>query len=45
MEQVEQYLNEISAAMCKMSPIERERMMEVLRIAFPEYFNNINCMS
>lgn len=40
MDQVEQYLNEISAAMCKMSPIERERMMEVLRISFPEFFDS-----
>nr|DAX16010.1 MAG TPA: Transcriptional repressor p66-alpha, Methyl-CpG-binding domain methylation, coiled-coil, NuRD, MBD2 [Caudoviricetes sp.] len=26
--------------MCKMSPIERERMMKVLRISFPEFFDS-----
>lgn len=45
MEQIEKYLDEIEAALYKMSPTEREHLMEVLRIAFPEYFNNINCMS
>ena len=40
MDQVEKYLNEISAAMCKMSRIERGRMMEVLRISFPEFFDS-----
>nr|DAX58954.1 MAG TPA: Protein of unknown function (DUF1700) [Caudoviricetes sp.] len=40
MDQVEQYLNEISAAMCKMSPTEREHLMEVLHLAFADYFEN-----
>jgi hypothetical protein len=42
MEQIEKYLDEIEAAMYKMSPIERERMMEVLHLAFANYFENNN---
>ena len=38
MEQIEMYLEEIESALYKMSPIEREHLMEVLHIAFPEYF-------
>lgn len=38
MEQIEIYLAEIEAALYKMSPVEREHLMEVLHIAFPEYF-------
>lgn len=38
MEQIEKYLDEIEAALYKMSPTEREHLMEVLHIAFPEYF-------
>ena len=38
MEQIETYLAEIEAALYKMSPTEREYLMEVLHIAFPEYF-------
>lgn len=38
MEQVEKYLDEIEVALYKMSPTEREHLMEVLHIAFPEYF-------
>lgn len=38
MEQIDKYLEEIEAAMCKMSPTERDHLMEVLYIAFPEYF-------
>lgn len=45
MDQLEKYIAEISSALCRMSPIERNRMMEVLRIAFPEYFKNISRMS
>ena len=40
MEQIEMYLEEIEAALYKMSPIERERMMEVLHLAFADYFSN-----
>ena len=40
MEQIEKYLDQIEAALCKMSPIERERMMKVLRISFPEFFDS-----
>lgn len=40
MDQVEKYIEEISLVLCKMSPIERERMMEVLRISFPEFFDS-----
>lgn len=39
MEQIEMYLEEIEAAMCKMDPIEQDRLMEVIRISFPEYFD------
>ena len=42
MEQIEKYLDEIEAAMYNMSPIERERMMEVLHLAFADYFENNN---
>lgn len=45
MEQIEMYLNEIESALYKMSPVDREHLMEVLRIAFPEYFKNISRMS
>lgn len=38
MEQIETYLAEIEAALYRMSPTEREHLMEVLHIAFPEYF-------
>lgn len=38
MEQIEIYLAEIEAALYKMSPTEREHLIEVLHIAFPEYF-------
>ena len=38
MEQIEKYLEEIEAALYKMSPTEREHLMEVLHIACPEYF-------
>lgn len=38
MEQIEMYLEEIEAALYRMSPTEREHLMEVLHIAFPEYF-------
>ena len=38
MEQIEMYLEEIETALYKMSPAEREHLMEVLHIAFPEYF-------
>lgn len=39
MEQLDKYLEEIEAAMCKMDPIEQDRLMEVIQISFPEYFN------
>lgn len=38
MEQIERCLEEIESALYKMSPVEREHLMEVLHIAFPEYF-------
>ena len=38
MEQIEMYLEEIETALYKMSPTEHEHLMEVLHIAFPEYF-------
>ena len=38
MEQIEKYLEEIESALYRMSPTEREHLMEVLHIAFPEYF-------
>ena len=38
MEQIERYLEEIESALYKMSPTEREHLMEVLHIAFREYF-------
>ena len=40
MEQIEKYLDEIEAAMYKMSPTEREHLMEVLHLAFADYFEN-----
>ena len=40
MEQIEKYLAEIEAAMYKMSPTEREHVMEVLHLAFADYFSN-----
>ena len=39
MEKIDKYLEEIEAAMCKMDPIEQDRLMEVIRISFPEYFD------
>ena len=39
MDQFDKYLAEIEAAMCKMDPIEQDRLMEVIRISFPEYFD------
>lgn len=39
MEKIDKYLEEIEAAMCKMDPIEQDRLMEVVRISFPEYFD------
>ena len=44
MEQIEKYLEEIETALYKMAPTEREHLMEVLHIAFPEYFKK-NFMS
>ena len=40
MEQIEKYLDEIEAALYKMSPTEREHLMEVLHLAFADYFEN-----
>lgn len=40
MEQIEMYLGEIEAALYKMSPTEREHLMEVLHLAFADYFEN-----
>lgn len=40
MEQIEKYLAEIEAALYKMSPVEREHLMEVLHLAFADYFSN-----
>ena len=40
MEQIEKYLDEIEAALYKMSPTEREHLMEVLHLAFADYFDN-----
>lgn len=40
MEQIEKYLAEIESALYKMSPTERERLMEVLHLAFADYFEN-----
>lgn len=40
MEQIEKYLDEIEAALYRMSPAERERLMEVLHLAFADYFSN-----
>ena len=37
MEQIEKYLADIEAALYKMSPTEREHLMEVLHLGFPEY--------
>lgn len=39
MEQIEKYLEEIEAALYRMSPTEREHLMEVLHLAFAEYFD------
>lgn len=39
MEKIDKYLEEIEAAMCKMDSIEQDRLMEVIRISFPEYFD------
>ena len=40
MEQIEKYLEEIESALYKMSPTEREHLMEVLHIAFVDFFSN-----
>lgn len=40
MEQIERYLEEIESALYKMSPTEREHLMEVLHLAFADYFEN-----
>lgn len=40
MEQIEMYLEEIEAALYKMPPTEREHLMEVLHLAFADYFEN-----
>ena len=40
MEQIEKYLEEIESALYKMSLTEREHLMEVLHLAFANYFNN-----
>lgn len=40
MEQIEMYLEEIEAALYRMSPTEREHLMEVLDLAFADYFSN-----
>ena len=40
MEQIEKYLAEIESALYKMSPTEREHLMEVLHLAFADYFDN-----
>nr|DAI19222.1 MAG TPA: Protein of unknown function (DUF3007) [Caudoviricetes sp.] len=40
MEQIEKYLEEIESALYKMSPTEREHLMEVLHLAFADYFDN-----
>ncbi len=39
-EQIERYLEEIEAALYKMSPTEREHLMDVLHLAFADYFSN-----
>ena len=40
MEQIERYLEEIESALYRMSPTEREHLMEVLHLAFADYFEN-----
>lgn len=40
MEQIKKYLEEIEAALYRMSPTEREHLMEVLYLAFADYFEN-----
>jgi hypothetical protein len=40
MEQIERYLEEIESALYRMSPAEREHLMEVLHLAFADYFEN-----
>ena len=40
MEQIEKYLADIEAALYKMSPTEREHLMDVLHLAFADYFSN-----
>ena len=40
MEQIERYLEEIESALYRMSPTEREHLMEVLHLAFADYFSN-----
>lgn len=40
MEKIDKYLEEIEAALYKMSPTEREHLMEVLHLAFADYFSN-----
>jgi len=40
MEQTERYLEEIESALYRMSPTEREHLMDVLHLAFADYFEN-----
>ena len=40
MEQIERYLEEIESALYRMSPTEREHLMDVLHLAFVDYFEN-----
>lgn len=40
MEKIDKYLEEIETALYKMSPTEREHLMEVLHLAFADYFSN-----
>lgn len=40
MEQIEKYLEEIESALYRMLPTEREHLMEVLHLAFADYFEN-----
>lgn len=40
MEKIDKYLEEIETALYKMSPTEREHLMEVLHLAFADYFEN-----
>ena len=40
MEQIERYLEEIETALYQMSPTKREHLMEVLHLAFADFFYN-----